>query len=202
VVAGATLLLADFTAVLASLTARSLAATQREATIADRALAEATNQAAATNDLARIAREQLAASTRPLLLRDPKSADLIEIRSLPDKPFGFMVTFVNMGPGPAFVRQGLLMLGSAAHPATDVQPRIVPPGGVLQLLFNVDPQVAEQDAIADALRYHTELKVGAFYTDFSVERAWRSGGRLVQKGTYDWQLVDVEVIETGLDSLK
>src|SRR5437660_1769672 len=80
-VAGATLLLADFTAALAWLTRRSIDATRREAEIATDAL-KASNRLAttaeqqakitqelvtATNKQAEIAQEQLAASWRPIM---------------------------------------------------------------------------------------------------------------------------------------
>lgn len=210
-VAGATLLLADFTAILARLTGRSLAATQREATIAEAALAAATKQAAltadlvtATNDQARIAREQLVASWRPLLVfAERPGTDLPEIRPTRDQPFSFFITFVNIGSGPAFVKKGLLMLGSGAFPATDVKPTIVPPGGEVRVFFDVQPQTGgDQQALAIGLAGGAEPKVGAYYQDIGGERAWRTGGRLVKQGTYSWRLVDVEVEDIGLVGLK
>jgi hypothetical protein len=216
-VAGATLLLADFTAILARLTGRSLAATRREAKIAEDALAAANKQAAltadlvaATNEQARIAREQLALTWRPLLAdpwgtADPqRGLDDIEIRPTLDQPFAFVVTFANIGAGPAFVKKGLFMLGSAAHLATDVKPAIVARGSQVRLYFDVYPKAdGVQNAIAVALAGSgVQPTVGAFYHDIGGERAWRTGGRLVKQGTYQWRLVDVEVADVGLEYLK
>lgn len=79
-VAGATLMLAVFTAYLAIATRASVAATRREAAIAEQALAAAQEQARigaeevkATNRHAEIAQETLEASWRPMLVDVPRA---------------------------------------------------------------------------------------------------------------------------------
>ena len=224
-VAGATLLLADFTAMLAWLTRRSLAATRREAEIAEAALEASNKQAAtaekalgaareqatiserlveATNKQTAIAQAQLVASWRPILAdplvvgpgKVPDSIRSIEIRPTLDKPFDIKIALVNIGVGPAFVNQGLLSLGAALNVTKDLGPKIVPPGGIVLLVFTLNPTTMEDIAITNGLGRGDELlAAGALYKDISGEHAWRSRGRLVRQGTYDWQLVDVEVAD-------
>ncbi len=219
-VAGATILLATFTATLAWLTRRSIAETQREATIADGALAAANRQAeaanelarigqeqvkaadrqvAATNEQSRIAQEQLAASWRPLLVNSQSTVDL----SPPaDVAFQVEVRFVNIGVGPAFVTKGLLALGVAMNVATQVSPTIVPVSAEVQLTFTLRPATNGVDrAIAEAISSGAQLTAGALYHDISGERAWRSRGRLTQRGTHKWLLADAEVSSIELTFL-
>jgi hypothetical protein len=214
-VAGATLLLADFTAILAWLTRRSLAATRREAEIAESALAASNKQATvaedslaaarelakttqdlvtATNEVARIAQAQLVASWRPMLV-DPSERG-VEIGP------SMIVTFVNIGPGPAFVRKGLLGVGAAVRVADEVKPRIVPTGDEVHLTFRLLlGQKPTDQAIGMALSNGTELNAAVFYHDITGERAWRSRGRLVGRRTEARQLVDVEVSDADMQLL-
>ncbi len=209
---------------VAWLTRRSLAATRREAEVAEAALQASNKQAAAaeqalaaaqeqakiserlveaTNKQAAIAQAQLVASWRPILA-DPLTVGLgkaprsIEIRPTLDKPFDIHVALVNIGVGPAFVNQGLLSLGAAMNVTKDLGPKIVPPGGLVLLVFTLNPTAPEDIAITNGLGRGDELLAGALYKDISGEHAWRSRGRLVRAGTYDWNLVDVEVADIEL----
>jgi len=142
-------LLADFTALLAWFTRRSIAATQREADIAQQALtaanrhadiadetlkavqaqaAIAKEQVDATNAQARIAQEQLAASWRPLLA-EPRPREAFDVpASTTEQAFRFDVRFVNIGAGPAFIAKAFLSFGVAGNPVKTILPKIVPPG--------------------------------------------------------------------------
>ena len=200
-VAGATVLLAVATATLAWLTRQSLATTEREVVIAEAGLEEARQQAklsaalvTATNQQVQIARDQLAASRQPLLA-DPRETNRTDIRPDERKPWTFVVKFVNIGPGPALVKKGLLSLGVAHHVASDIGPKIVPSGGEVRLAFTFHPETANgvDAALTRQVMNGGELAVSAFYHGLGREQAWRSVGRLSRQGTYDWQLVDVEV---------
>ena len=216
IVAAATLLLADFTALLAWFTQRSIAATQREADIAQQALAAANRhadiadetlkvvqaqaviaerQVDATNAQARIAQEQLAVSWRPLLAEPrPRAGFGVPIVTT-EQPFRFQVRFVNIGAGPAFVAKALLSLGAAVKGAEAIAPKIVPVGESVGLTFVFTPQTDGVDlAIGKAFRAETDLLVTVLYQDISGERAWRSRARLIPSGGgNERELTDLEV---------
>ena len=222
VAAGATILLADFTGLLAWVTRRSIDATQREADIATAALAASNRQAEiaekalkaaqnqaeiaerqvkATNDQARIAQEQLAASTRPILA-EQRQAEFIDVTPDLNQQYGFAVRMVNIGTGPAFVKKALFNLGAAFNATFDIRPKIAAPGGEVVISFAVDPRKGEDIAITnDLLRDSNQLTVGALYHDISGQRAWRSRGKLVKRGTNQWLLVDVDVADIELTFL-
>jgi hypothetical protein len=91
-VAGATLLLADFIAILAWLTRRSLAATRREAEIAEAALAVSNRQAATAERALAVAEQQRTEQWEPLVTA-----------RLDQTPGGWprSVTVTNLATGPA-----------------------------------------------------------------------------------------------------
>ena len=45
------------------------------------------------------------------------------------------------------------------------------------------------------------LQAGALYRDITGQRAWRSRGSLVNRGSTQWLLADVEVSDVSLDVL-
>ena len=215
IAAGATLLLADFTALLAWFTRRSIAATQREADIAHQALAAsnrhadiadetlkavqaqaqiAERQVDATNAQARIAQEQLAASWRPLLA-EPRPREGFDVPGSTDQAFRFSVRFVNIGAGPAFVAKAFLSLGAAGNAAKFLIPNVVPPGDTVWAHFVLTPKTdGVHAAISRALHIDAELSVTMLYTDISSERAWRSRARLVPANQQsERELTDLEV---------
>ena len=248
--AGATLLLADFTALLAWITRRSIDATQREADVATQALAasnrqaeiaeralravqdqarlaqeqvDATNELAraaqeqvratseqaeiaqdqvkATNDQAAIAQAQLAASTRPMLA-EPRETHFINVSANLNQAYEFQVKMVNIGPGPAFVRKGMFSLGVAHVWSKEIVPKIVAPNGEVLINFLVHPTKGEAIAVTNAiLQDSDQLNAGALYHDISGNRAWRSRGRIVRRGTNQWLLTDVEVADIELTFL-
>lgn len=111
-VAGATLLLADFTALLAWFTWQSITATRREAKIAEDSLIAiqkqakiAERQVTATNAQTDVARAQLTASWRPILVERGMEAPSIDIHPSLEEAFTFETDWVNIGRGPAFIRK-------------------------------------------------------------------------------------------------
>lgn len=214
-VAGATLLLADFTALLAWFTWQSIAATRREARIAEAALVAANRQAEAadmslnaiqeqakiaerqveaTNRQAQIAQDQLAASWRPLVVEPRMTAPPVEIHPALDQSFGVQVQFVNIGRGPAFVRKAFLTLGVAGSLAVLITPGILEPEGTVEIAFNLKPKTDGVDrSIAQALLQGSDLAAVVLYHDIGKDAAWRSKGRLTMLGTSSWVLTDVEV---------
>jgi hypothetical protein len=222
--AGATLLLADFTALLAWVTRRSIDATQREADIATAALAAsnrqadvaekalkavqdqvdiakeqlsiAKEQAAAATERSRLEREQFAATTRPHLA-DPRTTGFIEVTPDLVRPFGFEVVMVNLGPGIASIAKGMLAMGSVVILADAVKPKIVAAGDEVRLAFSLSPVGGgvSDHAIAKSMVSGQNLQAGALYSDITGQRAWRSRGSLVHRGSSQWLLVDVEVTD-------
>jgi hypothetical protein len=228
--AGATLLLASFTALLAWVTRRSIDATQREADIAAAALAASNRQAdvaekalKAAQDQVEVAKEQVAiareqaaadkeradrerqqfeATTRPQLA-EPRATQFVNLTADLVRPFGFEVVMVNLGPGIAFVAKGLLAMGSVIVMADAIKPKIVAAGDEVRFTFNLSGQSGLSDhAIANAMVNKQSLQVGALYSDITRQRAWRSRGSFVNRGTDQWLLVDVEVQDTSLDVLQ
>lgn len=229
-VAGATLILADFTALLAWFTWESIRATRREAKIAEQALAAARRhadiadeslkavqdqakiaerQVAATNKQADVAQDQLTASWRPLLV-EPRVPDaLVEVKPTLERAFGLSVRFLNIGKGPAFIRKAFLSVGVAGSPAAGFLPAILEPGAHASIPFSLSPTSDGVDrAIANALMNGTELAVYALYHDIGRRSAWRSRARLarygineIQRGDARWILSDVEVTDADLTDL-
>ena len=228
--AGATLLLASFTALLAWVTRRSIDATQREADIAAAALtasnrqadvaekalksaqdqvdiakeqlAIAKEQAAAASERARMDREQFAAMTRPHLA-EPRTTKFIEVTPDLVRPFGFEVVMVNLGPGIASVAKGVLAMGTVIILADSIKPKIVAAGDEVRLTFTLTPHGGgiSDHAIANAMVNKQNLQAGALYSDITGLHAWRSRGNLVNRGSTQWLLTDVEVQETELTLL-
>jgi len=214
-VAGATLLLADFTALLAWFTWESIGATRREAKIAEDALAAAKRQAEtadkslkaveqqakiaerqveATNRQAQVAQDQLTASWRPLLVEPRLATDPFEIRPILEKEFDFQVQFVNIGRGPAFVRKAFLNLVAAGALSKAILPGIVEPGGGVRLTFTLSPTDGVDRALTTALTQgNTNLTVTVLYHDLGRGAAWRSRASLIKVGTYQWVTAKVDI---------
>jgi hypothetical protein len=221
-VAGATLLLADFTAILAWLTRSSIKATQREAEIAEAALVASNRQAKiasdalaaahqqakiadrqveATNKQAQIAQDQLSASWRPILTETSLlTSPGVTISPSLDKTFGVRVPFMNIGRGPAFVAKGMLGLGVAVTPTHNVLPKIVAPAVQVDLIFTISATANGVDkTIADALIDGQDLSVAVFYTDITGSIAWCSRGQFQHlEQTSTWIVRDVELTSVEL----
>jgi hypothetical protein len=85
------------------------------------------------------------------------------------------------------------------HAAYAISPRIVGPNDQVRLTFDLSPQGGMSDhAIASAMVNKQNLQVGALCSDITGQRAWRSRGRLVNRGSTQWRLVDVEVQDVDL----
>jgi hypothetical protein len=197
-VAGATLMLAVFTAYLALETRASVAATRREAAIAEQSLAAAQElarigaaQVEATNRQAEIAQETLEASWRPILVDVPRGfsvdgdEDAHEFGMYVGKwsdagprLAAFEVPFRNIGSGPAFIRRALIAGGVAPYEAYSFTGSIVSPGEMAKVKFVLLQTEAVPIAILEMLQSKeprtAEVAVTVWYTDQRGQRTWRT----------------------------
>lgn len=205
-VAGATLMLAVFTAYLAIATRASVAATRREAAIAEEALAAAQEQARigaeqvkATNRSAEIAQETLEASWRPILVDVPwgyaryegEDAHLIDAYSGPWSAGGptltvFDVPFRNIGSGPAVIRRALIAGGVATSDAESFTSSMVAPKELARVKFVLPHDEAVPKAIADMLKSKEPrspaVAATVWYSDQRGQRTWRTRAELRASG--------------------
>jgi hypothetical protein len=160
-VAGVTLMLAVFTAYLAIATRASVAATTREAAIAEQGLAAAQEQArigaeqvVATNRHAKLAQETLEASWRPFLVNVPwgyltrpsfmgtRDAAQIEVYKDDQGAFDIDVPLRNIGSGPALITKAGMSLTQLHSEAVTLSSAIVASGEIVRVGFRVQPESA------------------------------------------------------------
>lgn len=223
-VAGATLLLADFTALLAWFTRGSIAAALREAVATEKALAltieqaalarealeETRNQAemsrkqaAATDRQAEIAGQTLEGSWRPILASPPANP-LAESRH-DDERFTwltevgdvlrFSVTLRNIGRGPAFITEDAFMeVGESRCVSRELTSGIVSPGEPTRIRFQVDIGVAANGSVVAGLRDNQPFSVFVRYADLGGHR-WRTTAHLRFRDTNFWSIAGIDLFD-------
>ena len=218
-VAGATLMLAVFTAFLAIATRASVAATRREAAIAEQGLAAAQEQARigaeqvkATSRHAEIAQETLEAGWRPILVDVPwgYSLDSDEDAHAFDMYVGkwsdtgptiaaFDVPFRNIGSGPAFIRRALIAGGVAPYEPRGFTSSIVAPRDMTKVKFALPQNEAVPTAILEMLKSKepraAEVAVTVWYTDQRGQRTWRTRAVLGLLGDGRYEVSRVALYE-------
>jgi hypothetical protein len=211
-VAGATLLLADFTALLAWFTWQSITATRREAKIAEDSLIAiqkqakiAERQVTATNAQTDVARAQLTASWRPILVERGMEAPSIDIHPSLEEAFTFETDWVNIGRGPAFIRKAFLTLVAGGSPAIAIRPRIAEPGGIVHVVFRLSPSDGLDRSLTQQLTQGSDVKAYVLYHDVGRGAAWRSEASLTKlekfPTMFDWTLTDAEISEVPASEL-
>jgi hypothetical protein len=205
-VAGATLLLAVFTAVLAWFTRQSISETRTEAAIADAALQAARDQAAASAQQAAMAERSFEAAWKPLLVdvpwglskRTEEFADVDDAEIWlanadadlddPNEDLQITVALRNIGGGPAFINTAKMRAADSAFDCMSISSLLVAPNEVTRFTFVISKTKATDGFFAKHLMGGEPFDVVVTYTDLA-SRQWRSeaqvsrpsvmGGRLI-----------------------
>jgi hypothetical protein len=204
-VAGATLMLAAFTAFLALVTRASVAATTREADIATQALAAAqetarvgAEQVKATNRHAEIAQETLEASWRPVLVDVPGAQ--VAVFSHDGGGLDVTVKLRNIGSGPAIISRAGLSAGSAGVLASRIRSSVVGPDEMTTIDFALPPEPPEARAIMANLKADAAVAVTVFYGDQGGHHRWRTRAEVDKPGPDSgWWIRDVELSEENAE---
>jgi hypothetical protein len=209
-VAGATLMLAVFTAYLAIATRASVAATRGEAAIAEKALQAAQEQAQigakqvdATNRNAEIAKDTLEAGWRPMLVDVPTQWDparsKVQIMS-GDIIGGLSIELWlrNIGSGPAIITRAGVHAGSAGGPASAIMSSVVPVGEATRLEFQLAPE-PPTNAVISTLKQSQPVRVTVFYSDPGGHHQWRTRVELAQAEGSEWRIRSLELSEENAE---
>ena len=203
VVAGATVVLAGFTALLALMTSRSIAATRREAGIAESALAIAKRDA----DISELALE---ASWRPRLVDVPYGqyrvpdamgqSDLarVIVARLPGPPATRVeIPLRNIGTGPAFIQGAALSVDSEADlSGGSISRTIVAPQELTRIRFDVPRDRAELQPIVNSLdKGDRAVLIEVKYTDQGGGRTYRSQAHLHLTAPSGWRVRQVALFD-------
>lgn len=196
VVGGATLLLADFTAVLAAYTRAAVAATRREAAIAEAALT-------ASQEQADIAREGLEASWRPMLVGVPWGYSTRPVAggqiddSVTSIYFGdgrrtypnvsVTICLRNIGTGPAIV----LGMGVRIHETAcsgDISNAIAAPSEVIRFSFRLERERPDHLPMIEHLERGQPFTLEVTYSDQVDRNRFRSLAHVHRRsaGSVDW----------------
>ena len=198
-VAGATLLLAAFTAQLALATNAALQLARRETSVAERALATAQSQTAkvaeqveATNRQGALAERALESSWRPMLVDVPSgmakreippflAMDAAEVNVYKAPESGLRLVAVslrNIGSGPAFVSKASLSMGAVGAQMTDASSLVIARDEIAHVEFRFDPSATpELAAVAGGLDNDQPCRVNVEYSDLGGHQ-WRSWAHL------------------------
>jgi hypothetical protein len=204
-VAGATLMLAAFTAFLALETRESVVATRVEAGIAASALEQARKQAEATDRQASIAQQTLEASWRPVLVdvlppRGAAEPDYATAGATP-RPgggFDFRVRFRNVGSGPAIISRAGIHAGSAGVLATSITSSVVAPDEMTTLDFELKQEATEAHPVIANIRSRVPVTVDVSYGDQGGHHRWVTRAEVYPVEVDTWRIRSVELSdETG-----
>jgi type II secretory pathway pseudopilin PulG len=177
-VAGATLLLAVLTAGLAYLTYTAVDAARRQEAIANEALAQsrqmaaaADKQAAASERQASSASDTLTASWQPILVDVPRGvADVHVMEKAGD--YDLSVPFRNVGTGTAILLGlGVTVMGENGPPGRMLS-AIVPPGEITRLGFWLQASDPRYSTLIGNLKRGDPFEVSVSYTDQHGSPAW------------------------------
>src|SRR6266536_5966416 len=177
-VAGATLMLAVFTAFLATETRESVAATRAEAGIAAAALEEARKSAEAADRHAEIAQETLEAGWRPLLVDvlPPENRADADYSHAGETPQGdgldFKVRLRNIGSGPAIITRAALHTGSAGVEASRIQSSVVASGERTTLEFELRRENIQAHPVIANIKARAALTASVWYGDQGGHHRW------------------------------
>jgi hypothetical protein len=205
-VAGATLMLAAFTAFLALETRESVIATRVEAGIAASALEQARKQAEATDRQAGIAQETLEASWRPVLVDvlpplNRADADFSNAGVSPRQRGGLTVSvrLRNIGSGPAIISRAGLSAGAAGVEASRTISAVVAPGDMTTLEFDLPAENTEAHAVIAALTAQAPVAVTVFYGDQGGHHRWRTRAELHSRDKFTWRIRSLELSEENAE---
>ncbi len=204
VVAAATVLLAGFTALLALVTSRSIAATRREAGIAEAALAIAKRDAD-------ISEQALEASWRPRLVdvpwgqyRVPDSirghydlATVIVHKLDQTSATRVEMPLRNIGTGPAIIKgAGLSVDSDVGWSGASISRTIVAPDELTRIRFDVPHDRAELQPMLDTLdQGNRTVLIDVAYTDQGGTRTYRSQAHLHHTATSGWRVRQVALFD-------
>jgi hypothetical protein len=197
VVAAATALLAGFTALLALMTSRSIAATRREAGIAEAALAVAKRDAD-------ISEQALETSWRPRLvdvpwgqyrvpdtIRGQYDLATVTVHRLDQSPATRVeIPLRNIGTGPAIIKgAGLSVDSDVGWSGASISRTIVAPDELTRIRFDVPHDRAELQPMLDALdKGNRTALIDVAYTDQVGTRTYRSQAHLHKSETSGWRV--------------
>lgn len=201
-VAGATLMLAAFTAFLALETRESVIATRVEAGIAASALEQARKQAEATDRQASIAQETLEASWRPVLVdvlpplqRADADYSTAGATPRPAGGFDFRVRFRNVGSGPAIIGRAGIHAGSAGVLATGISSSVVAPGEMTTLEFQLKQEATEAHPVIANIRSRDAVTVDVSYGDQGGHHRWVTRAEVYPVEVGTWRIRSVQLSE-------
>jgi hypothetical protein len=224
-VAGATLILAVFTAYLAMATRESVAATRREAAIAEQALAAAQEQARigaeqvlATNRHAEIAQETLEASWRPILVDVPIGLFVVTSSSVfgswdrgrvrvtevgrPLQKLRATIPLRNVGSGPAIIVSSSLSIGDyKSIAAPEISAPIVPPAmdELTNIEFDIDVGRKDLGSLVDDLQKEGPDRppwlVVVAYRDQAGSNLWRTEAHVYPSEEHRWYVRQVALVD-------